>query len=472
MYQFKSLEDTIVAIATPSGPGGLGVIRLSGKEALPIATRLFEPKQPKVLADVKSYTVHYGWMVVPARQGEDVQDRRVDEVLLTVMRAPRSYTTEDVVEISCHGGFVVLREILTLILDQGARLAQPGEFTKRAFLNGRIDLPQAEAVLDVIQSRTEAFLRVSQHQLQGDLSRALQAIRAQMMTTYVELEALINFPEDEVDALGRERLRSGVAVAQQEVEQLLASSDQGQLLKEGIRIVLCGKPNVGKSSLMNVLLKHARAIVSPIAGTTRDTIEETAQIQDIPFQLTDTAGILIPRDEIEIEAVRRSQEHVQQADLVLLLLDASQLLDTQDYKIIESLQTCNVLVVMNKLDLGAVIKLQEVFSLFNKPVKGIEISIFQQQGLKELEEAIVGNVLHGQQLQSSTLMLSNVRHIESLKHCRQQMQEAQENFAYGLSLEFISENIKQVVNGLDAITGRNVDHDLLETIFSQFCIGK
>ncbi|MCA9395103.1 MAG: tRNA uridine-5-carboxymethylaminomethyl(34) synthesis GTPase MnmE [Candidatus Omnitrophica bacterium] len=464
MYQYEGLEDTIAAISTPTGQGGIGIVRLSGKEAVSIADRIFRPRRPGSLTAAGTFTVHYGWIV-------GGRGKNIDEVLVTLMRAPRSYTVEDVVEISCHGGMVALRTILQRTLDEGARLAQPGEFTKRAFLNGRIDLTQAEAVLDIIQSKTEAFLRVSTNQLKGELSGELSRIREELTGIYVELEAIVNFPEDELDADGRERLAERITGTRQQVEKLLGSADQGRLLKEGIKIVLCGKPNVGKSSLLNVLLKTERAIVSAIAGTTRDTIEETAQINGFPFQLVDTAGVLEPRDMIEEEAVRRSHLYMEGADLVLLLIDGAGKLDAQDEAVIAKVKGRDLLVVINKSDLPARVSPAELEQrLPGKPVIGI--SALKGTQVDALKEKIVAEVLHGKQVSADHLLISNVRHITALKDGARALEAAVTHMRNGLSLEFVSEEIKTAVNCLDRITGRNIDTDLLDTIFSQFCIGK
>ena len=461
MSSYKNIDDTIVAISTAAGQGGIGIVRLSGNQSLVIADQMFQSHNGRKPSEFKSFTVHYGWIMK--------EKEMIDEVLLTVMKEPKSYTKEDMVEISCHGGTVPLRAILKLACDFGARLAEPGEFTKRAYLNGRIDLTQAEAVLDIIQAKTDTFLRVSTNQLKGELSTELEAIREYLMHAYVEIEALVNFPEDDIEVQARGRLKEDLQSATERVAKLLRSSEQGRILKEGIKIVLCGKPNVGKSSLLNILLKTPRAIVSEIAGTTRDTIEETAQIQGIPFQIVDTAGILEPRDVIEQEAVRRSHLSIASADLVLFIVDASQNLTDEDNQLIENIKDKTVLVVFNKCDLPArttTNDLKKVFKNFSK------VSALKKTGIEELEETIVKSVGHNQKIDTHGLLISNVRHINALKDCQKALQKARQNFDDNLSLEFLSEDIKMAVHHLDAITGRNIDTDLLETIFSQFCIGK
>ncbi|MCD4779879.1 MAG: tRNA uridine-5-carboxymethylaminomethyl(34) synthesis GTPase MnmE [Candidatus Omnitrophica bacterium] len=471
MYQYQGMEDTIVAIATPMGQGGIGLVRLSGQQSIAIADKMFLGRSGQKPSGFKTFSVHYGDVFYPQVESLSSKANVVDEVLLTVMLAPKSYTTEDVVEISCHGGLVVLETIVKIAMHHGARLAEPGEFTKRAFLNGRIDLTQAEAVLDVIQSRTDKFLQVSTHQLKGDLSVFLERIRTNLMHEYTHLEALINFPEEEIDSQGSKPSSDPLIAIEQDIKALLDSSRKGQILKEGLKVVFCGKPNVGKSSLLNVLLKHPRAIVSHIAGTTRDTIEEVAHIQGIPFQLIDTAGILEPCDAIEQEAVRRSHTHRQSADVVVLVLDQHQALDWKDEKIIEVVQGQNVIVLFNKCDLPKGIDdivLKEKF-----PTQTILfVSALTRTGIEAFEEAIVQQVLGDSSPDHYGLMISNLRHVQSLRDCQKQILSALDDRQKNLSLEFVSDRIKRAVNSLDQITGRNIDFDLIDQIFSQFCIGK
>ena len=472
MFQLNNINDTIAAISTSLGQGAIGIVRLSGGQALIIADAMFITKNRSRPSQFKNFTIHYGWVT---KKNKDGQEEQIDEALLTVMRAPQSYTKEDVVEISCHGGMVSLRAILSLALDLGARLAEPGEFTKRAYLNGRIDLAQAEAVLDIIQSKTDTFLRISTNQLKGELSTELEAIREILLNVYVALEALVNFPEDVPAGTTVTEglpLQQKVNAALNRVDKLLATSHQGRILKEGIKIVICGRVNVGKSSLLNVLLKTPRAIVCAIAGTTRDTIEETAEIQGIPFQLVDTAGILKPRDFIEEEAVKRSQMSIQGADLVLLLVDAGAPLTEEDKKLMNDVKDQSALVVFNKCDLPLKASENEVREIL--PAKEIvRISALEKTGIEQLESRIAGQVLKGGASQSMEgILLSNVRHIEALKKCQEALNHAQEAFRDGLSWEFVSEEIKFAVHHLDTITGRDIGTDLLQTIFSQFCIGK
>jgi tRNA modification GTPase len=463
----QSLEDTIAAIATPLGQGGIGIVRVSGKNALSIADEIFLSPVGSKPSDYKTHTVHFGRIVNREKNNEEL----VDEVLLTVMRAPRTYTCEDVVEISCHGGQMALRKILDVILQKDARLAERGEFTKRAFLNGRIDLTQAEAVLDIIQAKTDSFLESSVKQLKGELTVELEAIREILMDVYTELEAIVNFPEDDIDAKDEERLKEKMTEARKRIEKLLRFRHEGKILRDGARVVICGKPNVGKSSLLNVLLRQPRAIVSPVEGTTRDTIEELTQINGIPLQLIDTAGILKPRNDIEKEAVRRSHLHIDQADLILFILDGSRAMDVKDKAIAGTLKGKNVIIVFNKCDHGFRMKWdkRKTFFLHHEQVK---ISALLNENIEELKEKIAKNILHGRSLEPGSLLISNMRQIESLDKCLQAVTRAQQHLLGKLSVEFVSEEMKIAVNHLDQITGKDISQDLLDKIFSSFCIGK
>lgn len=464
-HTIPQLDDTITAIATASGPGGIGIVRLSGAQAEGILSQIFCRVNAKKSGPFKSRKVYYGRIIDPQTGA------MIDEVLVVLMRAPKSYTREDVVEISCHGGFVAVQAILNLTLKLGARLALPGEFTKRAFLNGRLDLVQAQAVLDIITAKTENALRVSSHQLKGDLTLELEKIRGDLLQAYVHLEALINFPEEGIEERNRSQIAEHLALAKEKINTLLSTSQQGRILREGAKVVLCGRPNVGKSSLLNVLLKQPRAIVSEVAGTTRDTIEESAQIRSIPLELVDTAGILDPRDTIEEQAVGRSHVQMKNADLVLLTFSAAEKLTKEDLRIVQIVEGQNILAVINKSDLTCVLGDQDLQAVL-PDCKIIRVSATTKSGIAELEKAIEENILHGQPIDTTHILVNNARHIAALENARQWINESQEFLRDNLSLEFISENLKESLSALDRITGRNADEDLLQDIFSSFCIGK
>ncbi|MBF0385100.1 MAG: tRNA uridine-5-carboxymethylaminomethyl(34) synthesis GTPase MnmE [Candidatus Omnitrophica bacterium] len=466
MYKNKGIFDTIAAIATPFGIGGIGLIRLSGSEAISIADNMFSSKKGKPSLFV-SHTVHLGNIVQKRGKRSDL----IDEVMLTVMRGPKSYTKEDVVEISCHGGQVAMRSILALAIKLGARLSEPGEFTKRAFLNGRIDLTQAEAVLDMINSNTDVFLQFSVNQLKGDLALQLEAIRGSLLEVYTDLEGLVNFPEDGIEEKGKKDIFSHISSAKKEAEKLLEGSEQGKLLKDGIKIVICGRPNVGKSSLLNALLRHPRAIVSDIPGTTRDTIEENITIKGLPFHIIDTAGIVRPRDRIEEEALKRSRMNIDSADLLIAVFDGSAALSKEDKGIISKVKSKNYLAVLNKSDLksktGAV-----TLQKFLEKRRIISVSALKRLNISKMEEKIIYLALNSKKIEPHKMLISNMRHIEALGKCRDCLKRALEALQNEVSFEFVSEEIKSAVNFLDNITGRNIDNDLLDQIFSRFCIGK
>jgi len=471
MSEFNDISDTIAAVSTAMGAGGIGIVRLSGPEAVGVAERVFAAKDHTRPSQWKSGVVHYGHVVDRRQESRGQGDAVIDEALVTVMRGPKSYTREDVVEISCHGGLAAIRTVLGLVLESGARLAEPGEFTRRAFLNGRIDLVQAEAVLGIIQAATESCLKVSANQLKGELTRELESIREALLKVYAKLEAAINFPEEDIDAGGRQEILALVGESGRRVAALLESGEQGRLLQEGVRLVICGKPNVGKSSLLNVLLKEPRAIVSELPGTTRDTIEETAQIDGIPFRLMDTAGILEPRDVIEREAVQRSRTAIAGADMVLFMLDAGCRFTPEDRALAETVRGQAVLVVVNKCDLPDLAGDDCIRSLFPGD-EVVRISALEKTGIDQLRQAVVKKILRGRILDPGRILVSRTRHIEALRRSAALLESACRSLEKGLSFEFVSEDIRQAVESLDAITGRSADRDLLDQIFASFCIGK
>lgn len=459
----NDINDTIAAPATPAGGSGIGIVRISGKDALGVADRIFLAKDGRKVSSFKSYTVHYGWVVEPQSAGI------IDEVILTVMRAPRSYTKEDVVEINCHGGIVALRKVLELALGSGCRLAGPGEFTKRAYLSGRIDLAQAEAVLDIITAKTGAALKVSQRQLEGVLSGRINSIRQKLINALMELEANIDFPDEEIGALDLNKTGAILSDVNTELTKILSSSACGRILREGLHAVICGRPNVGKSSLLNALLCQERSIVTPVAGTTRDTIEEVIDIRGIPVRVVDTAGIIEPRGIVEKKAVQRSKKHIDSADLVLLVFDASSKLTKGDYSLIARLKKKQVIAVINKIDIKPKIDKKAIAKRFRHVV---EISAKKPKNIDLLEKAIAGSVYQGRVAGQEPVLLSNARHIAAIKEAQKFVALAFNSLDNKLSPEFISQDIKDALGFLDAIVGRGFTKDLLDKIFDKFCIGK
>jgi len=478
------IEDTIAAIATGVGESGIGIVRISGKDALSVADKIFFSKDNKKTSSFKAYTTHYGWIINQFSGSKvlkfsnsdsgtnELTNQRteiVDEVILTVMRAPKSYTKEDIVEINCHGGIVALRRVLDLALENGCRLASPGEFTKRAFLNGRIDLAQAEAVLDIIRAKTDSALNMSVEQLRGLLSQQINKVRKTLLEILVMLEANIDFPEEEINKADLSGIAQKLNNINNELKNILDTARHGRILREGIRVVICGKPNVGKSSLLNALLKQERSIVTPVAGTTRDTIEEIIDIKGIPIRIVDTAGIIEPRDLIEKKAVQRSNRYISLADLVILLFDGSRRLAREDITLMKKIKGKNTLAVVNKMDLKQNIEIEKVRKSFTQ---AINISAKKLMNIGLVESAIADLVYEGRVCASEPVMVSNLRHIEAVKGAQKLIAEGLNSLDNKLSPEFIAQDIKEALGNLDDVLGRRFSEDLLERIFSEFCIGK
>ncbi|RJP29481.1 MAG: tRNA uridine-5-carboxymethylaminomethyl(34) synthesis GTPase MnmE [Candidatus Omnitrophota bacterium] len=477
MGKLKYTSDTIAAISTSSGDSGIGIVRISGSDAIAIADRIFVSKDKKLPSGFKTYTIHYGWIVDSSqlivhssqnKENELPRNNIVDEVLLTVMRAPRSFTKEDIIEINCHGGPVAMRAVLDLALANGARLAEPGEFTKRAFLNGRIDLAQAEAVLDVISAKTEMALRVGARQLAGVLSVKIEDIRSRILEILALLEANIDFPEEEIGSIDFGRLCKAADDIRSRISGILDSANKGKIIRDGIKVVICGKANVGKSSLLNALLKEERSIVTHIAGTTRDTIEEMIDIRGIPVCIVDTAGMLKPRDVIEKKALKRSRKYIQSADLLLLLFDAGKKLDKHDRMLIKKLSKKECIAVINKIDLKARISKEEIKKYFDKV---IEISVKKHKNINILEDTFTEWAFKGS-YGAESVLISNLRHIEALKSANKLVAEARELMDNKLSAELIAQSLREAISQLDLILGKNFNQDLIDKIFNDFCIGK
>lgn len=463
MVNSISSDDTIAAISTPIGEGGIGIVRLSGADALKIADKIFVPKDGKKPSGGAAYTTHYGH--VAADGGT------IDEVLLTVMRAPKSYTKEDIVEINCHGGIQAAKKVLGLVGKEGARIAAPGEFTKRAFLNGRIDLAQAEAVLDVIRAKTEGSLKVALDQLEGGLSKSINRVREHIVGIASEVEAGIDFPDEELDAKDAGALAGNVKGCVRELKSLIDSYDNGIVLKEGVLAIICGKPNVGKSSLMNLLLKRDRCIVSPIPGTTRDAVEETISLNGIPIRLVDTAGIGRSRNVLDREGVKKSKKYLKLADVALLMLDASTKLDRKDLDIIRLVGKKKKIVVINKCDRAKKTDQCKIKDIFVKDTV-VEISVKKRRNIELLEKAIAGLVWTGSFEQGECAIVSNARHKELLDKAYACMISVDKALEKKLSPELVAVDLKEAVEALGLIIGKSVSDDILDRIFEKFCIGK
>ena len=482
VYNPTMQNDTIAAIATPPGIGGIGVVRVSGPEAFAFVHPLL--RQPGGCTDIPpSHLLTYGQIVDPAT--EEI----VDEVLAAFMRAPRTYTREDVVEIQGHGGPLVLQRILRLVLAQGARMANPGEFTLRAFLNGRLDLAQAEAVMDLIDAQTEAGQRLAMQQLRGHISTQLQEARQSILAVVARIEASIDFPEEEVPTPQPEELRSLITIGLRQVDALLAGSEQGRLYRQGLRTAIIGRPNVGKSSLLNALLRSERAIVTPIAGTTRDTVEEVANLRGIPLHLIDTAGITPSDDPVEQMGVQRSRSAAESADVVLLVFDGAEPLTGQDRQVSEELKIMGfgggadtnlqastvrgrpVVVVINKADRERRLEIEKVHSMW-PGAPFVVTSTLSGEGLPELEETVANLVLAGKTLHSESALVTSTRHQEALRRTAEHLQASLVPLDRGLPLDFVSIDLRAAYDALGEITGETASDDLLDKIFSEFCIGK
>ncbi|GCE27000.1 tRNA modification GTPase MnmE [Dictyobacter alpinus] len=473
-------NDTIAAIATPPGVGGVGVIRVSGSDAFETVLPLF--KRPGgATALPPSHKLTFGHIIDP--QSQEV----LDEVLVAFMHAPHTYTREHVVEIQGHGGPLILRRILRAVLAQGARMANPGEFTMRAFLNGRLDLAQAEAVMDLIESETEAGQRLALQQLQGRVSEQVQQARHTILGVIARIEASIDFPEDDIPTPQAQELSPLIADAQKQVLLLLSGADQGKLYRQGLRTAIIGRPNVGKSSLLNAFLRTERAIVTPIAGTTRDTVEEVANLRGIPLHLIDTAGITPTDDPVERIGVQRSRTAAESADVVLLVFDASEPLTEQDRLVSAEVQAMGfkvqtpdeeatarkrpVVIVLNKSDLEQKLEIAELKQLWPEGVF-INTSTLSDAGLQHLENILAEHVLAGRKLYSESVLITSTRHQEALRRANEHLEASYSSLEQQLPLDFVSIDLRAAYDSLGEVTGETASEDLLDKIFSEFCIGK
>ncbi|KYH28037.1 MULTISPECIES: tRNA uridine-5-carboxymethylaminomethyl(34) synthesis GTPase MnmE [Clostridium] len=455
--------DTIAAIATNLGESGISIIRVSGDKALKIVSSIFKGKNDKKLDDIKTYTMRYGF-IIDKDTGETL-----DEVIVSYMKGPRSFTAEDTVEINCHGGVVVTKRILEEVIKAGARIAEPGEFTKRAFLNGRIDLSQAEAVIDIIRAKTELSAKSALEQSNGKISREIKELRHGLLEIIASIEATVDYPEDDLEEVTSEKAKAQVEDILKSVEALLNSADEGKILREGLNTVIVGKPNVGKSSLLNALLMESRAIVTEVPGTTRDIIEEYISIDGIPIKIVDTAGIRETEDVVERIGVEKSREKIESADLVVLVLDASRKIDEEDKEVIEFIKDKKYIVLLNKTDLELQIDKDSIKDLNSDYI--IEISAKTGEGLDKFKQVIKELFFRGE-VTAKEVMITNARHKEALIRTRESLISAIGALDNTFAIDLASIDLRNAWRSLGEINGDTVEEDIIDTIFSKFCLGK
>ncbi|RSL29616.1 tRNA uridine-5-carboxymethylaminomethyl(34) synthesis GTPase MnmE [Salibacterium salarium] len=456
--------DTIAAISTPSGEGAIAIVRISGDAALAIADKMYKGKAR--LADVDTHTIHYGHIENPETQAT------IEEVMISVLRAPKTFTREDVVEINCHGGLVSVNKILDLVLSQGARLAEPGEFTKRAFLNGRIDLSQAEGVMDLIRAKTDRAMNVAMKQLEGRLSERIRRLRQQLLETVANVEVNIDYPEyDDAETITLDRLSERAADVRHEIDNLLATARQGKILREGLATAIIGRPNVGKSSLMNSLVHENKAIVTEVPGTTRDVLEEYVNIRGVPLRLIDTAGIRETEDIVEKIGVERSRQVLDEAELILLVINSAEELKKEDEALFQAIQGMNAVIILNKTDLDPEVEMDKIYELAEgRPV--IQASLLQDEGIDELENSI-SQLFFEEGVETADLSyLSNARHIGLLSQAKRSIDDALEAAEMEVPVDMIQIDITRAWEQLGEIVGENVNESLIDQLFSQFCLGK
>lgn len=457
--------DTIAAISTPPGEGAISIVRLSGDEAIVIADKVYKSGE-KRLQQVPTHTIHYGHIVDPK------SNELVDEVMVSIMRAPKTFTREDVVEINCHGGIVVVNQLLQLILREGARLAEPGEFTKRAFLNGRVDLSQAEAVMDLIRAKTDRAMNVAVKQLDGNLSSLIRQLRQDILETLAQVEVNIDYPEyDDVEELTTQLLLERAMQIRHQIHCLLQTAKQGKILREGLSTAIVGKPNVGKSSLLNHLLQEDKAIVTDIAGTTRDVIEEYVNVRGVPLKLIDTAGIRETDDVVEKIGVERSLKALSEADLLLLVLNQNERLTEEDIELLQTTKGMKRIIILNKMDLPSKIIQEEIPELSTDEII-LSVSVLTNAGMDKLEQAIAQLFFDGKTTEKDATYVSNSRHISLLEKAESSLQEVVFGIESGMPVDLIQIDMTRCWDYLGEIVGDSVQDELITQLFSQFCLGK
>lgn len=454
--------DTIAAISTPRGEGGIGIVRISGDRAIEILGKIFKPKSEKEIKELRNFSINYGKLY-------NENNELVDEVLVSIMKGTKTYTAEDIVEINCHGGYLITEKVLELVLRFGARHAEQGEFTRRAFVNGRIDLTQAEAVMDLIHSKTDKSISLSLDQLRGDLKSQIAHLKKLLLDVAAHVNVVLDYPEEGIDDPLPDNLVDNLETVMNTANELILSYDKGKMIKEGVKTAIVGKPNVGKSSLLNALLREERAIVTHIAGTTRDIIEEVINIKGIPLVLVDTAGIRKTDDLVENIGVEKSFEQIEKADFILFVVDGSTELDNEDLKINEKLRGKKVLGIVNKNDLNQVAKLSELDSVDSF----INISAKESIGISDMEEQIYDLIVRGTVENSSKkLIITNIRHKTALEKTKDAIKNIFETINMGLPMDLIAVDLKEALDSLSEVTGEISTEDLLDHVFKNFCVGK
>ncbi|MDE5053570.1 tRNA uridine-5-carboxymethylaminomethyl(34) synthesis GTPase MnmE [Niallia taxi] len=458
--------DTIAAISTPMGEGAIAIVRMSGPESFLIADKVFKSIGNKRIKDVASHTIHYGHIVDPGT--EEI----IEEVMISVMKGPRTFTKEDVIEINCHGGMASVNRLLQLLVTNGARLAEPGEFTKRAFLNGRIDLSQAEAVMDLIRAKTDKAMNVALGQMEGRLSKLIRSLRQEILETLAQVEVNIDYPEyDDVEEMTHQLMLDKSKFVQEEIRKLLQTSQQGKILREGLSTVIVGRPNVGKSSLLNSLVQDSKAIVTDIPGTTRDVIEEYVNVRGVPLRLLDTAGIRETEDIVERIGVEKSRKVLKEADLILLVLNYSDELTEEDINLFKAIEGMDYIVIVNKTDLPQKIDMERIKEL-SANQKMVTTSLLQDKGINQLEEAISSLFFEGVIEASDMTYVSNTRHISLLNQALQSINEAISGVEMGTPIDIVQIDLTRTWELLGEIIGDSVHESLIDQLFSQFCLGK
>lgn len=454
--------DTIGAISTSIGEGGIAIVRISGDKAKDVVDKIFQAKNGKSIKDMKSYTMKYGYII-------DENNNHIDEVIVSFMKGPRSFTAEDTIEINCHGGVVATNKVLEQVIKQGVRLAEPGEFTKRAFLNGRIDLSQAEAVIDIINAKTDLSMKSALMQSEGAISKEIQELRGKLLSTIAHIEATVDYPEDDLEEVTAEMAIKDLEVIKKEIKEFIETAEEGKILREGLSTVIVGKPNVGKSSLLNALTRENRAIVTDIPGTTRDVIEEYINISGIPIKIIDTAGIRETDDVVEKIGVERSRAKINDADLIILILDSSDDLSEEDKEIINHISNKKYMILLNKSDLNS--KITQV-NLENINCKNIySISAKTGEGIDKVRSAIKDMFFKGE-ISTNNVIITNTRHKEALLRAYECVESAIDTLNHTFAIDLASIDIRNAWTFLGEITGDSLEENIIDKIFKDFCLGK